>query len=84
MYSRWDSLVEARFEKVFYVPLDPKDDVNYFVDPKLVNRRGVFKDTHKATKPWGDYQLRPNACVALAVAPELFQQVKSTAKLCNV
>ena len=73
-YTRWDSLIEARFEKVFYVPANPSDDENYFVEPKLINRRGIYKDTHRATAPWADYQLRPNACVALAVAPELFEQ----------
>ncbi|KAL8448053.1 hypothetical protein Emed_004052 [Eimeria media] len=74
LYSRWDSLLEARFEKFFYVPLDPKEDSEYFLDSKLVNRRGIYKDTHRASAPWADYQLRPNACVALAVAPELFHQ----------
>ncbi|KAL8274373.1 hypothetical protein Esti_001695 [Eimeria stiedai] len=74
LYTRWEALLEARFERFFYVPLDPKEDSEYFLDSKLVNRRGIYKDTHRASAPWADYQLRPNACVALAVAPELFHQ----------
>ncbi|OEH79857.1 glycogen debranching enzyme [Cyclospora cayetanensis] len=74
MYTRWASLLDARFEKVFYVPLAPEEDAEYFLEPKLINRRGIYKDTHKASTPWADYQLRPNACIALAVAPELFRQ----------
>ncbi|KAL8426778.1 hypothetical protein Efla_003372 [Eimeria flavescens] len=75
-YARWDALLEARFEKFFYVPLDPKEDAEFFLDSKLINRRGIYKDTHRASAPWADYQLRPNACIALAVAPELFHQAK--------
>ncbi|KAL8433951.1 hypothetical protein ACSSS7_003474 [Eimeria intestinalis] len=74
LYTRWESLLEARFERFFYVPLDPNEDSEYFLDSKLVNRRGIYKDTHRASAPWADYQLRPNACIALAVAPELFHQ----------
>nr|CEL76447.1 TPA: glycogen debranching enzyme, putative [Toxoplasma gondii VEG] len=73
-YVRWNSLLEARVETCFYVPKDPQQDAEYFVDGKLINRRGIYKDTYKASEAWRDYQLRPNACVALAVAPELFDR----------
>lgn len=75
-YTRWDALLGARFEKVFYIPETAEEDKDYFLDSSLINRRGIYKDTHRASAPWADYQLRPNACVAMAVAPELFQQVR--------
>ncbi|CBZ54178.1 putative glycogen debranching enzyme [Neospora caninum Liverpool] len=73
-YVRWNSLLDARVEKCFYVPKEPHQDSEYFVDGTFINRRGIYKDTYKATEAWRDYQLRPNACVALAVAPELFDR----------
>lgn len=71
-YSVWYNKICQHFEKNYYVPNDPSEDGAYQVDPKLVNRRGIYKDVLGATQPFSDYQLRPNAMVAMTVAPELF------------
>eukprot|EP00921_Rhytidocystis_pertsovi_P016924 GHVQ01026653.1.p1 GENE.GHVQ01026653.1~~GHVQ01026653.1.p1 ORF type:complete len:1157 (-),score=119.47 GHVQ01026653.1:1814-5284(-) len=76
-YTEWNSLIAASFENLFYVPQND-DDCEYCVDKKLVNRKGIYKDSYRATHPWCDYQLRPNVCVAMAVAPELFKQEHAT------
>lgn len=76
-YVRWNSLLEGRFEKCFYIPKEDEEG-EYFVEGQYINRRGIYKDTYKASEAWADYQLRPNACVALAVAPELFDRVSPT------
>lgn len=81
-YMRWNSLLEGRFEKCFYVPKE-NEEGEYFVEGQYINRRGIYKDTYKASEPWADYQLRPNACVALAVAPELFDRVSVTRNRCT-
>ncbi|KAJ6518635.1 glycoside hydrolase family 13 protein [Mycena sanguinolenta] len=73
-YKEWSGLIQASFEKCYYVPLDPAEDSQYNLDSKLVNRRGIYKDVYGsgAGREWSDYQLRPNFPIAMAVAPELF------------
>ncbi|CAB4386835.1 unnamed protein product [Rhizophagus irregularis] len=71
-FSEWNDLIQQSFEKCFYIPLDQVDDSKYELNTKSVNRRGIYKDTYKASNHYGDYQLRPNFPIAMVVAPELF------------
>jgi len=73
-YKQWGDLLQASFEKHYYVPLDPAEDVNYAVNPSIINRRGIYKDVYGTPKEreWSDYQLRCNFPIAMTVAPELF------------
>ncbi|KAF9244670.1 glycoside hydrolase family 13 protein [Melanogaster broomeanus] len=78
-YGEWSDLIQRSFEMYFYVPqdsLDPVDDFKHVVDEKLVNRRGIYKDVYGSGRgrEWSDYQLRPNFPIAMAVAPELFEE----------
>ncbi|KAJ7358737.1 hypothetical protein OS493_021513 [Desmophyllum pertusum] len=41
-------------------------------EAKLVHRRGIYKDSVGASHRFADYQFRPNLCVAMTVAPEMF------------
>lgn len=68
-YEEWASRIDKAFEENFWIPEEPtfEDEEN-----KLVHRRGIYKDSVGATHRFADYQLRPNLCVAMAVAPEMF------------
>ncbi|KAG8831109.1 hypothetical protein FRC18_007134 [Serendipita sp. 400] len=73
-YQEWSDLIQASFEFNYYVPADPAEDASYNVNPAVVNRRGIYKDTYGAGpgREWSDYQFRCNFPIAMAVAPELF------------
>ncbi|CAK6439145.1 unnamed protein product [Pipistrellus nathusii] len=74
-YEAWDQRIQEHFEKLFYVSEDPADP--HEQHPELVHKRGIYKDSHGASSPWCDYQLRPNFAVAMVVAPELFTAEKA-------
>eukprot|EP00824_Muranothrix_gubernata_P004809 TRINITY_DN16166_c0_g1_i1.p1 TRINITY_DN16166_c0_g1~~TRINITY_DN16166_c0_g1_i1.p1 ORF type:complete len:248 (+),score=30.74 TRINITY_DN16166_c0_g1_i1:47-745(+) len=71
-YRQWDALVQKSFEQYFFIPTNPRLDDRFTVNPGLVNRRGIYKDLSGSQQEWADYQLRPNQCIAMTVAPELF------------
>ncbi|KAG8864449.1 hypothetical protein FRC20_010187, partial [Serendipita sp. 405] len=47
-YQEWSDLIQASFEFNYYVPADPAEDASYNVNPAVVNRRGIYKDTYGA------------------------------------
>ncbi|RXM35682.1 Glycogen debranching enzyme [Acipenser ruthenus] len=69
-YQEWNKTIQDKFEKSFYVSQDLSDPNEKH--PKLVHKRGIYKDSYGASSPWCDYQLRPNFTIAMVVAPELF------------
>lgn len=36
-FSDWDDMLQKSFEKVFYIPENPDDDVHYSIQPELVH-----------------------------------------------
>ena len=71
-FAEWAAKIKANFERCYWIPLDEKEDTEGDIDPKLVNRRGIYKDLYKSGKPYEDYQLRANFPIAMTVAPDLF------------
>lgn len=78
----WAALVKDNFERCYYVPLLSKEDSNYDVNSKIVNRRGMYKDLYKSGKEYEDYQLRCNFPIAMTVAPALFDPDHAMQALC--
>lgn len=80
-WKKWASLIQSNFEKYFYVPLEGEKILLEDPNPKLINRRGIYKDTVGASRKWQDYQFRPNFLIAMVVAPELFDSNHAKAAL---
>ncbi len=81
-FQAWADLIKDNFERCFFVPLSPSDDVKYDVNPAVINRRGIYKDLYRSGKEYEDYQLRPNFPIAMTVAPDLFHPSHAMHALC--
>ncbi|KAK4560942.1 bifunctional 4-alpha-glucanotransferase/amylo-alpha-1,6-glucosidase [Recurvomyces mirabilis] len=71
-YAQWAQKLKDSFEHAYYIPTNPDEWSKYDVNPKIVNRKGIYKDVHRGKKEYRDYQLRPNFPIAMTVAPDLF------------
>lgn len=76
-FTDWATRIKNNFERCYHVPLDPDEDTLHDVDPTIVNRRGIYKDLYRSSKPYEDYQLRANFPIAMTVAPDLFTPSKA-------
>ena len=81
-FEVWAGLIKSNFERCFYVPLEEEGDGGYEVNPKVVNRRGMYKDLYRSGKEYEDYQLRCNFPIAMTVAPDLFDPEHAMHALC--
>lgn len=64
-YKEWADRIADNFEKYFFVG-------HSGVTSPPANKRGIYKDSYKASYEWADYQLRPNFAISMVVAPEIF------------
>ncbi|CAJ1356503.1 unnamed protein product [Effrenium voratum] len=62
-YSQWNQKIQNNFERLFWIDPDEKGGAQV---------AGIYRDTLGASRKWQDTQLRPNFCIAMVVAPELF------------
>ena len=72
-FQDWKGRILRNFERCYFVPVDPSRDGNYDVNPRIINRRGIYKDLYQSGKDYEDYQLRPNFSIAMTVASDLFE-----------
>jgi glycogen debranching enzyme len=61
-YREWAAIVKTNFESHYWIP------------PASGRVTGYYKDTVGGEIRGRDEQLRPNQCIAMAVAPELFER----------
>lgn len=61
-YETWREILKINFDKLFFIPHNAE------------RISGYYKDTIGCSIPSKDLQLRPNQCIALAVAPDLFDR----------
>jgi glycogen debranching enzyme len=54
-FADWAGKMKANFERCFWVPAERHEDSQYDVNPKLVNRRGVYKDVYGSADLYTDY-----------------------------
>ncbi|OQO08800.1 hypothetical protein B0A48_05690 [Cryoendolithus antarcticus] len=71
-YTNWAAKLKSSFEHCYYIPNDRSEWSKYDINPKTVNRTGIYKDVYRGKKEYCDYQLRPNFPIAMTVAPDLF------------
>ena len=64
-FEEWARRIDNNFEQHFWI--NPIPDPLREPRSELINRRGIYKDSYLASKPWADFQLRPNFVVAMAV-----------------
>ncbi|KAB8336651.1 hypothetical protein FH972_020962 [Carpinus fangiana] len=76
-FKDWAAKIKDNFERCYFVPLDASEDGQYDVNTGMINRRGIYKDLYRSGVEWQDYQLRPNAPIAMTVAPDLFSPEKA-------
>ena len=50
--------------------IDSAFDSQHVINSRLVNRRGIYKDTYRSSKEYADYQLRPNFPIAMVTVCE--------------
>mmetsp|Transcript_12022 Transcript_12022/g.12090 ORF Transcript_12022/g.12090 Transcript_12022/m.12090 type:complete len:430 (-) Transcript_12022:15-1304(-) len=68
-YNEWKTRIEQSFENYFFIP---ENGDSPHVNRKHLGIPGIYKDTLRSSNDYTDYQLRPNQCIAMAVASKLF------------
>ncbi|CAH1981135.1 unnamed protein product [Acanthoscelides obtectus] len=68
-FKMWSDKIQDNFEKYFWVNTTPTGDE---IRADLINKRGIYKDSHGSSHEYTDFQLRCNFPIAMVVAPELF------------
>ena len=63
------------------MPHDEKDFLDYRINPADVKRRSIYRDSFKSKNERFSYKLRPNAIIALAACPDLFDREHAAAYL---
>uniref|UniRef100_A0A914BV47 Glycogen debranching enzyme n=1 Tax=Acrobeloides nanus TaxID=290746 RepID=A0A914BV47_9BILA len=72
-WKEWAGKIRQNFAEKFYV-----DEIT---EHKLVNKRGILKDSYESSEGYTDFQLRPNFCIALNAVPNIIDAEKAWSAL---
>eukprot|EP01017_Pseudomicrothorax_dubius_P022918 TRINITY_DN2467_c0_g4_i2.p1 TRINITY_DN2467_c0_g4~~TRINITY_DN2467_c0_g4_i2.p1 ORF type:complete len:791 (+),score=167.00 TRINITY_DN2467_c0_g4_i2:1-2373(+) len=65
-FEEWEKKIQDNFERLYFVPSEARSQLQPH------QRKTVYRDVIGATDEKEVYRLRPNVCVAMSVASELF------------
>jgi glycogen debranching enzyme len=54
-FEEWAAKMKSSFERCFWIPEHPGEDKDYSIQPKWVNRRGIYKDCFRSSAGFTDY-----------------------------
>lgn len=73
-YKEWKRLIKQNFERHYWIPVSETEDEQFKIEKPLVFRRGIFKDC--LSGEFHDYQLRPNALIAVSLLASFLSKEK--------
>ena len=84
-FRAWSSQIMQYFERSYWIPnrLPSMDNMSERI-LQYITRKGIYKDLYKSSHPRCEFQLRPNAQIAIALAPELFSPQNALLHLATV
>lgn len=68
-YKEWKRLIKLNFEKYYWIPHSEDEYEFYKIEKAFVFRNGIYKDCISENPE--DYQLRPNALIAVAIVSSI-------------
>ena len=80
-YGEWAERIQTNFEPYFWIP---EEGASPQIEERHVRVRGIYKDVLGSSNHAIDYMFRPNQCIAMAVAPELFDRDHALVALKNI
>lgn len=67
-FADWKNLIKTNFEKCFWIPKNTSSP-GFKINPSSVRKTEIYKDCYSGLDT--DYQLRPNALIAIGLASDL-------------
>jgi glycogen debranching enzyme len=80
-YAEWANRIKACFEPLYWWPVE---DITSLVNPLVKRPSGFYKDTVGAANFETEAVLRPSQCLAMAIAPDLFDPDHACTALLSV
>lgn len=85
-FEDWSYQIKTQFHQLYWVSGKGKSSGNLskLADQVKYLRSGIYKDTVMSSNLATEYQLRPNICLAISLAPEIFPKDEALKALASV